>query len=70
MIELILFIFSDVENRLGKFYVLDQVFPTYEHCQMFVEEKVLQRNDVGLTYCTTLDTKNKLSYDVGVISIW
>ena len=70
MIELILFIFSDVENRLGRFYVLDQVFPTYEHCQMFVEEKVLQRNDVGLTYCTTLDTKHKLSYDVGVISNW
>jgi hypothetical protein len=37
---------------------------------MFVEEKVWQRNDVGLTYCTTLDTKHKLSYDVGVISNW
>ena len=70
MIELILFIFFDIENRLGKFYVLDQVFPNYEHCQMFVEEKVWQRHDIGLTYCTTLDTKHKLSYDVGVISNW
>jgi hypothetical protein len=70
MIELILFIFFDIENKIGKFYVLDQVFPTYEHCQMFVEEKVWQRHDIGLTYCTTLDTKYKLSYDVGVISNW
>jgi len=70
MIELLLFIFTDFDNRLGKFYVLDTVFPTYEHCSMYVENNIKNKKLVGLTYCTTLDTKFKISYDVGVISNW
>ena len=68
MIELILFIFSDVENRLGSYHVLDQVFPTLNHCQEFVEEKLFDRNDIGMSYCAPLDTHKNISYNVGVIT--
>jgi len=70
MIELIVFVFTDIDNRLGYFGVFDYVFMNYEQCAMYVENNLSFRKDIGLTYCAPLDAKNKLSYDVHVITNW
>jgi len=70
MTELIVFVFTDIDNRLGYFGVFDYVFMNYEQCAMYVENTLWNRQDIALTYCAPLDTSNKLSYDVHVITNW
>ena len=54
MIELLVFIFIDVDTRMGNFYTLKQKFNTYEQCQLYVEQHPDDR--IGLTYCKPVDT--------------
>lgn len=70
MIELIVFVLTDIENKIGYFGVLDYTFLNYEQCSMYVENILLDNNNIALTYCAPLDTRFKLSYDVHVITNW
>jgi len=54
MIELLVFIFIDVDNRMGNFHILKQKFNTYEQCQLYVEQHPDKM--IGLTYCKPVDT--------------
>ena len=54
MIELLLFLFTDFDNRMGNFHILKQKFNTYEQCQLYVEQHPDDR--IGLTYCKPVDT--------------
>lgn len=70
MTELILFILTDVDNRIGFYAVLDYTFLTYSDCELYVETKITNKIQTALTYCAPLDTRYKLSYDVYVITNW
>ena len=68
MIELLLFLFTDFDNRMGSYHTLKQKFYTYEHCIEYVEKNTIYNPDgmgqifiptnqiIGLTYCKPIDT--------------
>jgi len=68
MIELLLFLFTDVDTRMGNFYIHEQKFNTYEHCIKYIEENKIDSPTkfgqiytptgqvIGLTYCKPIDT--------------
>ena len=80
MFELFMFLFDDFETRMGRFYVVDKTFNSYEHCQTHVDS--VRKNNpngnnqiylpngkvIGLTWCLPLDTHKDISYTVHVIS--
>ena len=70
MIELIVFVLTDIENKIGYFGVLGYTFLNYEQCSMYVENILWNKKDIALTYCAPLDTSLKLSYDVHIITNW
>lgn len=82
MFELLMFLFDDFDTRMGKFYLLNKNFNSYEHCQDYVD-RVRKDNPngnnqiyipnnkvIGLTFCAPLDTHKNISYTVHVISDW
>ena len=80
MFELFMFLFDDFETRMGRFYVVDKTFNSYEHCQTYVDSVrkdnpngnnqiyLPNRKVIGLTWCLPLDTHKDISYTVHVIS--
>ena len=80
MFELFMFLFDDFETRMGRFYVVDKTFNSYEHCQTYVDsvrkDNPNENNQIylpngkviGLTWCLPLDTHKDISYTVHVIS--
>jgi len=80
MFELFMFLFDDFETRMGRFYVVDKTFNSYEHCQTYVDSvrkdnpngnnQIYLPNGkvIGLTWCLPLDTHKNISYTVQVIS--
>jgi len=70
MTELILFILTDVDNRIGFYAVLDYTFLTYNDCELYVETKIVNKIQTALTYCAPLDTRYKLGHNVYVITNW
>ena len=68
MIELLLFLFTDFDNRMGYFHTVEQKFHTYEHCIEYEEKNRIDNPDgmgqifiptgqvIGLTYCKPIDT--------------
>jgi len=80
MFELFMFLFDDFETRMGRFYVVDKTFNSYEHCQTYVDSvrkdnpngnnQIYLPNGkvIGLTWCLPLDTHKDISYTVHVIS--
>jgi len=63
MIELLLFLFTDVDNRIGNFYILKHKFTTYQECSQYIQEHTIEENiytptgqAIGLTYCKPVDT--------------
>ena len=55
MIELLVFIFTDFDNRIGNFHILKQKFNTYEQCELYIEQQHPDKM-IGLTYCKPVDT--------------
>ena len=82
MFELLMFLFDDFDTRMGKFYVLNRTFNSYEHCQDYVDSVrkdnpngnnqiyIPNNKVIGLTFCAPLDTRKNISYTVHVISDW
>lgn len=82
MIELIMFLFTDPNNYLGKFYMLDKQFKNIEQCQEYLDNNTMENPNsygmgliykptnrfIGLTMCLPLDTHKNISYNVGVIT--
>lgn len=80
MFELLMFLFDDFDTRMGKFYLLNKNFNSYEHCQDYVDSvKKDNLNDnnqiyipnnkvIGLTWCMPLGTHKNLSRTVHIIS--
>jgi len=80
MFELLMFLFDDFDTRMGKFYILNRTFNSYEHCESYVDS--VKKNNpngdnqiyspngkvIGLTFCAPLDTHKNISYTVHVIS--
>ena len=63
MIELLLFLFTDFDNRMGNFYIHEQKFNTYQECNQYIQEHTTEENiytptgqAIGLTYCKPVDT--------------
>ena len=75
-----MFLFDDFETRMGRFYVVDKTFNSYERCQTYVDSvrkdnpngnnQIYLPNGkvIGLTWCLPLDTHKDISYTVHVIS--
>lgn len=82
MFELLMFLFDDFDTRMGKFYLLNKNFNSYEHCQDYVNSVrkdnpngnnqiyIPNNKVIGLTFCAPLDTHKNISYTVHVISDW
>jgi len=82
MFELLMFLFDDFDTRMGKFYLLNKNFNSYEHCQDYVDSVIKDNPNgdnqiyipnnkvIGLTFCAPLDTHKNISYTVHVISDW
>jgi hypothetical protein len=82
MFELLMFLFDDFDTRMGKFYLLNKNFNSYEHCQDYVDSVrkdnpngnnqiyIPNNKVIGLTFCAPLDTHKNISYTVHVISDW
>lgn len=80
MFELLMFLFDDFDTRMGKFYLLNKNFNSYEHCQDYVDSVIKDNPNgdnqiyipnnkvIGLTFCAPLDTHKNISYTVHVIS--
>jgi hypothetical protein len=63
MIELLLFLFTDFDNRMGNFYTVKHKFHTYQECNDYIKEHTIEENiytptgqAIGLTYCKPVDT--------------
>ena len=62
MIELLLFLFTDIDNRMGNFYTLKHKFNTYQECNQYIQEHTEENiytptgQPIGLTYCKPVDT--------------
>jgi len=62
MIELLLFLFTDFDNRMGNFYIHEQKFNTYQECNQYIQEHIEENiytptdQVIGLTYCKPIDT--------------
>ena len=62
MIELLLFLFTDFDNRMGNFHTVDTKFPTYQECNQYIQEHIEENiytptgQVIGLTYCKPIDT--------------
>jgi hypothetical protein len=80
MFELLMFLFDDFDTRMGKFYLLNKNFNSYEHCQDYVDSVIKDNPNgdnqiyipnnkvIGLTFCAPLDTHKNISYTVHIIS--
>ena len=63
MIELLLFLFTDFDNRMGYFHTVEHKFHTYQECNQYVQEHITEERIytptgqvIGLTYCKPIDT--------------
>lgn len=74
-----MFLFDDFDTRMGKFYLLNKNFNSYEHCQDYVDSVIKDNPNgdnqiyipnnkvIGLTFCAPLDTHKNISYTVHII---
>jgi hypothetical protein len=62
MIELLLFLFTDIDNRMGNYHTVKHKFYTYQECNQYIQEHTeeniytLTGQAIGLTYCKPVDT--------------
>ena len=62
MIELLLFLFTDVDTHMGNFHIHEHKFNTYQECNQYIQEHIEENiytptgQAIGLTYCKPVDT--------------
>ena len=44
MIELLLFLFTDFDNRMGNFHTVKHKFNTYQECNQYIYEHTIEEN--------------------------